>query len=135
MSPALTRWIWLAGALGLLGAAAGHASTSGAGRGPTVAKGDAAAPPPAEQLPPGSGRVVLTCQVLSDRSVGGCQVVREAPAGHGLGEAALHMTRDMKIQPGTFKPDMVGAMVDIPLNFALDAEAGDMPTDAASSGH
>lgn len=135
MSPALTQWIWLAGALAVLGAGAGHASTSGAGRGPTPGKGDPAAPPPTEQLPPGSGRVVLTCQVLSDRSVGDCKVAHEAPAGHGLGEAALRMTRDIKIQPEVFRREMVGAVVDIPLSFALDAEAGDMPTDAASSGH
>jgi hypothetical protein len=98
--------------------------------------GKAASAPrrPAEDSPPGSGRVILTCQVLADRSVGGCQVAHEAPAGHGLGEAALRMTRDIKIPRDTFKPEMVGAEVDIPLSFSLDADAGDMPTGSTSKG-
>jgi hypothetical protein len=128
MSTALKRSIGLAGALGLLAAGAGHASTSGAGQGPAAANAARTAPPPAEQLPPGSGKVVLTCQVLSDRTVGQCQVADEAPLGHGLGEAALRMTREIRIPRDTFKPEMVGAEVDIPLSFSLDADAGDMPT-------
>ncbi len=128
MSPALTRWIWLAGALGLMAAGAAHASTSGAGQGPVAAKA-VADPPATETLPPGSGRVVLTCLVLADRSVGRCQVAREAPAGHGLGEAALRMSREIRIPADSFTADMIGEPVDIPLSFSLEADASDMPID------
>ena len=122
----------LIGVLGVSLAGPGLASTDGVGAGP-MARKDAPAPHAQEAAPPpGSGRVVLRCQVLSDRSVGECQVAHEAPAGHGLGEAALRLTRDIRIPSETFKPDMVGAMVDIPLRFAIDADAGDMPT---SPGH
>ncbi len=131
MSRQMTRWAGLAGSLGLAFAGAGHASTPAAiQQGPLAAK---AAPAPDANdapLPPGVAHVVLRCQVLSDRTVGGCQVAHESPAGHGLGEAALRMTRDIRIQSEAFKPDMVGAVVDIPLSFALDAGAGDMPTGA-----
>ena len=125
---AMRRWAWLAGATGLALAGPGLASTDGAGIGPMVRKDASAPQPPESPPPPGSGRVVLRCEVLSDRTVGACQVAYEAPAGHGLGEAALGMTRGIRIPSATFKPDMVGAMVDIPLRFAIDADAGDMPT-------
>jgi hypothetical protein len=135
MSVIPSRWIWVTGALSLLTAGLGHASTPGVGQAPMAGKAVRAAPHPADEAPPGSGRVVLTCQVLADRSVGGCQVAHEAPAGHGLGDAALRMTRDIKIPRETFKPEMVGAEVDIPLRFSLDADAGDMPMGSDSSGH
>lgn len=118
----------LVAVLGVLLAGPGRASTDEVGATP-MARKDAPAPqaqdPP---LPPGAGRVVLRCQVLSDRTVGGCQVAYEAPAGHGLGEAALHMTSEIRIPTATFKPELVGAMVDIPLRFSVDADTGDMPT-------
>ena len=124
----IRRWAWLAGAAGLLLAGPCLASTDGVGTGPMAHK-DAPAPHAADgPPPPGSGRVVLRCQVLADRTVGACQVAYEAPAGHGLGEAAQRMTRDIRIPSQSFRSDMVGAMVDIPLSFAIDADAGDMPT-------
>jgi hypothetical protein len=129
MSPALKRSFWLAGALGLLAAGASQASTSGAGQGPTSPSASAT-PPATETVPPGAGRVVLSCLVLADRSVGRCQVAREAPAGHGLGEAALRMSREIRIPTESFTADMVGETVEIPLSFALEeADASDMPID------
>ena len=85
----IRRWAWLVGAAGLVLAGPGLASTEGVGPGPMVRK-DASVPrAPEAPLAPGAGRVVLRCQVLSDRSVGECQVEQEAPAGHGLGEAEI----------------------------------------------
>jgi hypothetical protein len=135
MSLPMTRWAGLAGALGLAFAGAGHASTPAAAQqAPLAGKAAPQADANEAPLPPGEAHVVLRCQVLSDRTVGECEVAHEAPAGHGLGEAALRMTRDIRIQPEAFKPDMVGAVVDIPLSFALDAESGDMPTGGPSTG-
>ena len=50
------------------------------------------------------------------------------PGGHNLGEAALGMVRDIRIPAASFRPEMVGSVVDIPLSFSLDADAADMPT-------
>jgi len=72
-------------------------------------------------------RVVLRCIVMVDARVDKCMVAHETPAGHGLGDAALRMSRQIKISPENFSHDIVGQEVDIPLSFARDEEAGDMP--------
>lgn len=86
--------------------------------------------PPEPDLPDDGAhaRVVLRCIVMVDATVDKCEVAHETPAGHGLGEAALRMSREIKLSPDTFRRDMVGQEVDIPLNFARDEQAGDMPT-------
>jgi hypothetical protein len=119
----------MAAAAALLAAGPGLGSTPSASEAGPLAGKQAPAPDANEPpLPPGKARVVLRCQVLSDRSVGACQVAYEVPAGHNLGEAALGMARDIRIPAASFKPDMVGSVVDIPLSFSMDADAGDMPT-------
>ena len=49
----------------------------------------------------------------------------EPPVGLGLGEAALNMAKDVRINAETFKPEMVGRTLDIPIRFAQDAPAED----------
>ncbi len=128
MSPSIKSWPWLAAAA-LLAATPALASTPSATQPSPLAGKQAPAPDANEPpLPPGKARVVLRCQVLSDRTVGACEVAYEVPAGHNLGEAALGMARGIRIPANSFKPEMVGAVVDIPLSFSLDADAGDMPT-------
>ena len=110
--------IWLAGAGAVLLAGAAHASTSNAP--PPARPGSSLAP-----LAPAAaeGRVVLRCKVTPERALDECAVASEAPAGHGLGEAALRMAKDVRIQSEVFKPEMVGRTIDIPMRFAQDAPA------------
>ncbi len=126
------RWFWLAGALGLLMATASHATPADAPAGPLVSGKDAPGSIPQD---PGAekGHVVLRCQVTADRTVDHCLVSTETPPGHGLAEAALKMVQQFKIKPETFRPEMVGVTVNIPINFSLDAGADDMPPSAAAS--
>ena len=42
------------------------------------------------------------------------------------------MVQQFKIKAETFKPEMVGATVSIPINFAPDPEADDMPSGVAA---
>ena len=117
------------GVLAILLAAPALASTPSASQpGPLAGKQPPAPDANEPPLPPGKARVVLRCQVLSDRTVGACEVAYEVPAGHNLGEAALGMVRDIRIPAASFRPEMVGSVVDIPLSFSLDADAADMPT-------
>ncbi len=123
------RWFWLAGALGLLMATASHATPAPAG--PLISGKDGPASIPQE---PGAekGHVVLRCQVTADRTVDHCLVSSETPPGHGLAEAALQMVQQFKIRPETFRPEMVGVTINVPINFSLDAGADDMPPSAAA---
>ncbi len=124
-------WIGLAGAVGLLASSAALANPVGVGPGPLVPKPGSQAPNPSEpDLPADSAhaRVVLRCIVMVDATVDKCQVERETPTGHGLGDAALRMAHQIKISPENFSRDIVGEEVDIPLSFARDEEMVDMPT-------
>ncbi len=112
---------WLAGACALLLAGAAQASTSNAPPPPRPGAGAIPAAPAATA----EGRVVLRCKVTSERALDECAVTSEAPAGHGLGEAALRMAKEVKIQSEVFKPEMVGRTIDIPMRFAQDAPAED----------
>ena len=121
----------LAAGLGVL-LAAGLASANpvGVGPGPLVPKpGVPAQRPPEQELPDDSAhaRVVLRCIVMVDATVDKCLVAHETPPGHGLGEAALRMSHQIKISPENFSHDIVGQEVDIPLSFARDEEPVDMP--------
>jgi TonB family protein len=126
------RWFWLAGVASLLLAGVSHATPAGAPAGPLVSGKDE---PASIAQDPGAapGQVVVRCQVTADRTVDHCRVTNETPAGHGLGEAALRMVQQFKIKAETFKPEMVGATVSIPINFAPDPEADDMPSGVAAS--
>jgi protein TonB len=121
------RWAWLAG-LAVLAAGAALANPVDKGPGPLVPKGPAAAPAEPDLPADGSkARVVLRCIVMVDARVDKCVVERESPPGHGLGEAALRMTSQIKISPENFSRDIVGEQVDIPLSFSREEEVADMP--------
>jgi hypothetical protein len=124
------RWIWPAGVAAVLAASAGHASTAGEGPAPLVDRSGALAdlPPPSDDM----ARVVLRCTVRADRSVDHCTIASEFPRGHGLGDAALRMSDMIRVGAETFSPDMVGARVDIPINFERDPDANDMPSGVAA---
>ncbi len=111
---------WLAGAGCLLIAGAAQATTANA---PPPPRPGASAPPLAPAV--AEGRVVLRCKVTPERALDQCAVASEAPEGHGLGEAALRMAKEVKIQSEVFKPEMVGRTIDIPMRFAQDAPAED----------
>ena len=114
----LSVWTTLVGALLL--ASGAQATTANAP--PPAKPGSSLAP-----LAPAAaeGRVVLRCKVTPERALDECTVASEAPAGHGLGDAALRMAKDVKIQSEVFKPEMVGRTIDIPMRFAQDAPAED----------
>jgi len=121
------RWSWLAGAAVLMAAAAGHASTTSQSAGPL------------DQGPDNQGeglsvKVVLHCRVKADATVDQCTVASENPTGHNLGEAAVRMSSQIRIDQATFSPEMVGQMIDIPIRFAPDAPPdGDMPSGVAQT--
>jgi len=80
-----------------------------------------------------TARVVLRCKVKADATVEQCVVASETPAGHGLGDAAVRLSSNIRIQADTFKPSMVGSEVEIPIRFEPDdPSVADMPPD---SGH
>lgn len=131
MRNALSMALAAAAAGGLL-AAAGPAGASGSAAGPLVDQQgglDSLPPPP----PAAAGRVILQCTVNADRSVGRCLVVKEWPKGHGLGDAALRLYQQIRLDPDTFAPEMVGQKVQVPIDFARDQDAGDMPPAAEAS--
>lgn len=125
------RWMWLAGVAGLLLAGAAHATPGDDRSGPLVDQGAGLTAPPASPEGP-TAHVVLQCIVNSDRSVDHCAVVSEAPAGHGLGEAALRMAAQIRVSPDSFGPDMVGKRVEIPVDLELDSDPDDMPSGVAA---
>jgi hypothetical protein len=133
----LTGVAGVAGAAGLLLAGTSYASTDHLGGGPLVGApvapaAPAAAPTPDAPSDQGAVHVVLRCVVMTDATVDHCQVASETPPGHGLGEAALRMSRQIRINRESFTRDMVGQAVDIPLSFAPDAADDDMPSGVAA---
>ncbi len=67
-----------------------------------------------------TANVVLRCTAdYRTRMVSDCEVVSEAPAGRGFGDAALKTTAKMKL-PAHYKPkgDETTAVVVIPLSFS-----------------
>jgi len=120
-------WAVLAGATVLVMTDAALASTAQPNGEPMVV-----APDPAGVDV--EGRVVIRCRVGPERTLDECVVASETPAGHGLGQAALRMAREVKINAGTFKPDMVGQTLEIPIRFVQeDPNGGDMPPTAAAA--
>ena len=107
------RSIGLAGAMSLLAAGAAQASIKD---GPAPPKPSVQAAPEASA----QGHVLLRCKVTPERMLDACEVASEAPAGHGLGQAALDMAKGVKINDGTFRPEMVGRTIEIPMAFARD---------------
>lgn len=67
-----------------------------------------------------SGTVRLRCDVEASGAVSGCEVISEAPAGYGFGEAALRLQPFFRMKPTT--PDgaaVGGARVEVPVAFRL----------------
>ena len=128
---AVKRLSWLTGLAGLLLAGVAHATPGAAGPGPLI--NGQTAPPEASDMPPGgaTAHVVLRCIVNADRSVDHCVVVSETPSGQGLGDAALRLSGQIRVDPQTFAPDMIGEKVEVPLNFSRDPSPDDMPDGVA----
>lgn len=122
------RGAWLAGIGALLLASPAMAKPVDQGPGPLVPKAPPQDAPQEPELPSGKARVVLRCIVMVDARVDKCVVAQESPPGHGLGDAALGMARQIKISPENFSHDIVGQEVDIPLSFSRDEEMADMPS-------
>ena len=118
--PSATKWLALVGALTLLAPGVAQASTKD---GPTPLKPSVHAAP--DSPAPAQGRVVLRCKVTPERMLDACEVASEAPAGHGLGQAALDMAKGVRINDGTFKPEMVGRTIEIPMAFAREEPTED----------
>jgi hypothetical protein len=124
------RLISLSGLAGLLFAGVAHATPGAGTPGPLVNT-----PPPDASDAPSSGdkaHVVLRCTVNADRSVDHCTVVSETPSGQGLGEAALRLAPDIRVNPETFESGMVGSRVDVPLSFSREPIPDDMPDGVAA---
>jgi len=66
----------------------------------------------------GTVRVTLNCTVQTGGTVGGCTVVREDPAGKGVGEAALALAPHFHLTTWTMEGlPTIGAAINIPLRF------------------
>jgi hypothetical protein len=61
-----------------------------------------------------AGVASIRCTLADAGALTGCTVVNEAPLGMGLGEAALKMSREVKLPGG-----QPGQVVTIPLRFIL----------------
>jgi hypothetical protein len=124
------RLIWLSGLAGMLMAGIGHATPSD-GSGPLVS---GTSPPEESDMPSDviKAHVVLRCTINADRSVDHCIVVSETPSGQGLGDAALRLAPQIRVNPDTFASDLVGSKVDVPLSFERDPSPDDMPSGVAA---
>jgi TonB family protein len=67
-----------------------------------------------------NGRVIMTCQVQSDRHLD-CSVTSETPTGFGFGQAAREMAEDMRVAPESLGlPGLaVGDTMQMPFTFAV----------------
>ncbi len=68
------------------------------------------------------GSATLNCLVQANGSVAGCDVVRESPAGHGFGRAAVSLSRYFGINPRTVDGAATGSRVIIDLRFVPPAD-------------
>lgn len=67
------------------------------------------------------GRAVIACAVAADGALTGCEVAAEEPAGYGLGEAALKVAPEFRMQPTTLQGRPVaGGRVRIPIGFGIN---------------
>jgi hypothetical protein len=77
-----------------------------------------------------SGSATLTCTVVHDGSLTGCQTELEEPAGMGFGDAALQIAAVMQMNPWTSQGAPVDGMkirLPIKLVAAADAKADPVP--------
>jgi hypothetical protein len=64
-----------------------------------------------------SGRVLLACEFRSERRVA-CSIESETPSGYGFGNAALAISEDYRVAPGSpGKPEADGHQLHLNLAF------------------
>lgn len=67
------------------------------------------------------GGAVIACEVTADGALTGCAVAAEEPKGYGLGEAALKIAPEFRMQPTTAQGGPVaGGRVRIPIRFGIN---------------
>ena len=77
-----------------------------------------------------NGRAELSCIVQLDTTLD-CVVASEEPAGHGFGEAALQISRTLRINPATRGGVPVeGLRLSVPLAFQWEWPAESAPSDS-----
>jgi TonB family protein len=66
------------------------------------------------------GRVVLVCRIDTDHTLSACQVIEETPPDYDFGDAALRMSKVLRMRPRTKDGQPVdGGQVRIPIAFTL----------------
>ena len=67
-----------------------------------------------------SGRAQLRCAALPNGALSSCNVILEAPAGMGFGQAALLATRRARLSPQTVDEVADGGFIQFTIYFAID---------------
>lgn len=121
----MKRWIWLACAAALLGGAAQAQALHAIPTDPKTplvwrmkpSGGDMAAIyPPKAQREEKAGWAVIECQTLASGDLKDCQLLGEAPANYGFGDAALKLASKFKLDPKKNDPaELAGGVVTIPI--------------------
>lgn len=139
--------VWMGVALGLLGSGASAAENSGA-------RSEWLSRPTGEDFArelagkPGASlsfsRVVMSCHLEDDGALSACKIVRETPAGAGLGDAMLALAPKYRHRPpGSRDPRQIGivegdAPVDAPTDWKRKPTADNLravfPTEAYRRG-
>lgn len=67
------------------------------------------------------GRAVIACEVAADGALTGCTVAAEEPKGYGLGEAALKVAPEFRMETRTKQgAPVAGGRVRIPIRFGIN---------------
>lgn len=74
------------------------------------------------------GHATITCTVELSGLLKNCQIDSETPEGRGFGDAALKVTKVMRMRPGAVDGKPVGGLwVTIPLIFKTNAASANLP--------
>ncbi|THD61850.1 TonB family protein [Phenylobacterium sp.] len=71
-----------------------------------------------------SGKAVLNCMINLQGALFDCVAISESPAGEQFGAAAVAITPQLLMKPGSLKGEPQVTPVNIPINFVLQAGAG-----------
>lgn len=75
---------------------------------------------PADPKQPEPGRVTLQCVMKTDGGLENCEVAAEAPLNIGLGDAAIQMAQEMRLDPvGEDGESRAGKTVFIPFQIRI----------------